>query len=208
MAAPHTAARNATISNLPSSSMAAAPSSSCGFFDLPPELRNWTYELVLIKEDVIEVSGSQPSRAPALVQVNRQIRTQGLQLYYSTNILKYENMSIYYLVRWVRSIGAEARAALREVRWNNQCKCRAVLTDRRGFLADAGRAEDEFRYIRFHLGDQDRRLAPGVFRLPMTFIREAMSQERECKYVNFLWTGTPKQDLESERRKFMALSQE
>jgi hypothetical protein len=56
---------------------------TCKFFDLPPELRNHIYELVLLDTDVEYVVDNWDWEFPSLLHVCTQIRSEALGLYYS-----------------------------------------------------------------------------------------------------------------------------
>jgi len=59
--------------------------SSSSLFKLPPELRNEIYELALLKDQPIYISHNARLREPALLAINRQVRAEGLPLYYGVN---------------------------------------------------------------------------------------------------------------------------
>ncbi|KAK3055317.1 hypothetical protein LTR09_003870 [Extremus antarcticus] len=57
------------------------------FLDLPAELRNKIYELVLPSNALITIGGGEASHQPDLTMVNRQFRRETLGLFYARNRL-------------------------------------------------------------------------------------------------------------------------
>lgn len=106
--------------------------------DLPPELRLIIYESVLVDEQPINIDADthknttrrstrlrlreafNPTRAvikePSLLQTCKIIQDEAVEMYYSRNIF-YVNTD-GRVVRWLKCIGKERRAMLKEVRTN------------------------------------------------------------------------------------------
>jgi hypothetical protein len=95
--------------------------------NLPPELRNRIYELVLIGDDLVEVgtdvvvrryAEGEESRAvikePPLLRTCHTIRNDATQLYYSSN--KFTTDNIHKLINWIRGLTAGKRAMLKDIR--------------------------------------------------------------------------------------------
>lgn len=93
---------------------------------LPPELRNYIYELTLIERNDIKINKPRtchnPSRVwkpPPLLQTCGQLRTEALPVYYSNNkFVVVENFwsEPVTLEAWLGTIGAEARRCVRSIR--------------------------------------------------------------------------------------------
>lgn len=75
--------------------------------DLPPELRNRIYREVLLKTDSIQVTGQGYER-PSLLTTCRQIRSEGLSIFYHENsfsiLMSDYDISVWH--KWIRR-GAE-----------------------------------------------------------------------------------------------------
>lgn len=94
------------------------------FLDLPAELRNVIYRMVLPEEAEIDVSALSRPKEPGLLAACRQIRDEGLDVYYG------ENQFVYYPLfrmqrlggqlvdddRWIRSIGELRGRRIRHLR--------------------------------------------------------------------------------------------
>lgn len=59
-------------------------SSGKGLLDLPAELRNVIYEMVLVSQDMVRLT-SEDHTAPGLLRVNEQIRAESRAIYYCQN---------------------------------------------------------------------------------------------------------------------------
>lgn len=83
------------------------------FLDLPAELRNWIYELALVKRDgPIDIP---PRRnEPALLMVNRQIRKETRAIFWSGNI--FQCRDIFDALEFLHQSDNEKTSLLRAVR--------------------------------------------------------------------------------------------
>ncbi|CAK3936123.1 Hypothetical predicted protein [Lecanosticta acicola] len=95
---------------------------TCRLLNLPAELRNEIYELVLVSSGRIELTTTRPKslREPAFLAISRQIRTEATAIYYGSNTFC---RKVYYndgrrwslLEKWLRKIGPERCSMLREM---------------------------------------------------------------------------------------------
>ena len=102
------------------------PQPYAGFLDLPPELRNRIYELVLIHPYQIRIKdGQTPGKRRALLGVCQQIYEEAGPIYYGANVFTYECMesrltrsdlaSTKNLISWLQRIGCRHRSLVKEV---------------------------------------------------------------------------------------------
>jgi hypothetical protein len=102
--------------------------------NLPPELRNRIYELVLVRHDLIEVDSNHAIydtednveedkstiKEPPLLRTCQMIRNEATPLYYSSNTFScrynYSSNAFPILIRWIRGRTPEKCAMLTDVR--------------------------------------------------------------------------------------------
>lgn len=83
--------------------------------NLPAELRNEIYSLALVQDTRIMVSTSLPYlKEPALLAVNRQMRSETLPVWYSENVFQINGSSPS--VKFLRSLGSERLQLLKTLR--------------------------------------------------------------------------------------------
>ncbi|KAK3714999.1 hypothetical protein LTR37_007489 [Vermiconidia calcicola] len=125
-AAPRTTAKYAIVERLGERHPAATPPEREGataFLDLPAELRNEIYALVVVQDDQIELPLLPPYvRQPKLLGVNRQIRAEALSIYYGENVFQIQGSTS--AAQFMRSVSEEGLRALRSL----QIYCPVVLT--------------------------------------------------------------------------------
>jgi hypothetical protein len=78
------------------------------FLDLPAEIRNQIYELVVISKGIIGYA-----RPPNIAQVSQQVRRESLPIFYSNNIFNVQSASS--LNAWIPSISEPNRHLIRHV---------------------------------------------------------------------------------------------
>lgn len=93
------------------------PSKGKSLLDLPPELRNYIYDLTLPSHPVI-TSKARPRRwktAPALLAVCSQIRSEALSMYYNSREFRFTSSQLEIVPLWVMRhlIDVQGEVALR-----------------------------------------------------------------------------------------------
>jgi hypothetical protein len=111
---------------------------TCLFLKLPPELRNRIYELVLVEEKPIQISTwaqsqkpCRPSwcdlmhtldgqliahlREPSVLEVCKQIRTEGLPIFYGQNVFFGDTPDSHRWVEWLAQLGPKKRAMVKNM---------------------------------------------------------------------------------------------
>jgi hypothetical protein len=85
------------------------------FLDLPPELRNEIYSYMLVRKGVVEIKTVAPYvLEPALLAVNRQIRSEALTIFYGENTFQIAGSTL--ITKFLRTAGEEKIRALRDVK--------------------------------------------------------------------------------------------
>lgn len=89
------------------------------FLNLPAELRNWIYEALLLEPEPITVARPPLFKdwtAHPLLHTCRQIRNEGSQIYFSSNIfVPYRVAEIDFMVAWLKMIGFQQYRMLRKI---------------------------------------------------------------------------------------------
>jgi hypothetical protein len=130
---------------------------TCKFFDLPPELRNHIYELVLLDTDVEYVVDNWDWEFPSLLHVCTQIRSEALGLYYSRTMFyltcdDWQDGMLFcntMIVKWLRALSTTALNALKKVIMEHRdysIENLALDTEGEGYLidfSDEGDSESE-----------------------------------------------------------------
>ena len=107
--------------------MSTNPKPICRFLELPAELRNRIYELVLVKEkpklqcflpptivSIETMEKTQFIQQPALTRTCSQIRQESLPVFYGGNIFFISCLRYRPLIKWLAIIGAKNRSMLRQ----------------------------------------------------------------------------------------------
>lgn len=81
-------------------------SASFRFFDLPGELRNAVYELLVVEEDEIDIC----RKLPRIAQVSRQLRDESLAVYLGRNRFLATQVPdrCDFLIHWLATIGSQS----------------------------------------------------------------------------------------------------
>ena len=100
------------------STMAAseqAPQKDCRLLALPPELRNYMYDLALPHSSTISRNTPPVYQVPLLLATCRQIRTEACGLLFSSREFHIPFFEFYFLRRWMRASlgGVQGRVTLR-----------------------------------------------------------------------------------------------
>ncbi len=84
------------------------------FFELPPELRNVIYAYVFTRPDVVAINSTVPYvREPAILAVNRQMRLEGLLMFYGENTFQIDGSVL--ITKFLRTAREEKIRALGNV---------------------------------------------------------------------------------------------
>jgi len=93
---------------------APAPGTGPGLLDLPAEIRNHIYTLALAQDHPVLISTYGRSNRASLLRVNRQIRSEASQIYYSINTFRatIDDAMIRGPIRWSNGMSATSVKAI------------------------------------------------------------------------------------------------
>ena len=113
------------------------------FFTLPPELRNRIYELLLLPNTNEQgpYSISRHRLNPAILNVNRQIRSESAGIFFQNNTFQFSDPAI--CLRWLRTVPLKYREMITEIRYDCSESCSDPRSWRRAFLDLPGMHEEQ-----------------------------------------------------------------
>lgn len=113
---------------------------SSAFLDLPPEIRNRIYELILIQpQEVRIIAGHDCSSTRAVLCACRQTHKEATAIYYMRNTFGLETPQWFFsrhLNFWLRRIGGRKRAMLRDLRIWLVGESQLIMADKLSFLKE------------------------------------------------------------------------
>ena len=112
-------------------------------FSLPPELRNRIYELLLLPatNEQGPYSISRHRLNPAILNVNRQIRSESAEIFFQNNIFQFSDPTI--CLQWLRIVPLKYREMITEIRYDCSESCSDPRSWRCAFLDLPGIDEDQ-----------------------------------------------------------------